>query len=86
MEKSEIFVHTKAAELIGRLTCTLWIYCKSFECVLEGKPFHIERKITKEYVRNAENIISATYGHSEILSSVSKVMPPSVHFFIRFLP
>ena len=26
-EKSEICVHTKATELIGRLTCVLWVYC-----------------------------------------------------------
>ena len=27
VEKSEISVHTKATELIGRLTCILWVYC-----------------------------------------------------------
>ena len=26
-EKSEICVRTKATELIGRLTCVLWVYC-----------------------------------------------------------
>ena len=26
-EKSEICVWTKATELIGRLTCVLWVYC-----------------------------------------------------------
>ena len=26
-EKSEICVQTKATELIGRLTCVLWVYC-----------------------------------------------------------
>ena len=26
-ERDEISVHTKAPELIGRLTCVLWIYC-----------------------------------------------------------
>ena len=26
-EKSEISVHTKAPEIIGRLTCGMWIYC-----------------------------------------------------------
>lgn len=26
-EKSEISVRTKATELIGRLTCVLWVYC-----------------------------------------------------------
>ena len=28
-EKSEICVCTKATELIGRLTCVLWVYCNS---------------------------------------------------------
>ena len=28
-EKSEIYVRTKANELIGRLTCVLWVYCNS---------------------------------------------------------
>ena len=27
-EKLEVNVRTKAPELIGRLTCVLWIYCK----------------------------------------------------------
>ena len=27
-EKSELSVHTKATEIIGRLTCVLWVYCK----------------------------------------------------------
>ena len=26
-EKAEICVHTKVTELIGRLTCVLWVYC-----------------------------------------------------------
>ena len=26
-EKSELSVHTKGTEIIGRLTCSLWIYC-----------------------------------------------------------
>ena len=26
-EKAEICVRTKATELIGRLTCILWVYC-----------------------------------------------------------
>ena len=26
-EKLEISVHTKAPEIIGRLTCVMWIYC-----------------------------------------------------------
>ena len=26
-EKAEICVRTKATELIGRLTCVLWVYC-----------------------------------------------------------
>ena len=26
-EKSEISVQTKAPEIIGRLTCVMWIYC-----------------------------------------------------------
>ena len=28
MEKSELSVRTKATEIIGRLTCILWVYCK----------------------------------------------------------
>ena len=28
MEKSELSVRTKATEIIGRLTCVLWVYCK----------------------------------------------------------
>ena len=71
MDKSEIYVHTKAAELIGKLTCVLWIYCKAFECIVKGLPFNIPIKITKEYVRNAEDIISTSYVHSETFSSVS---------------
>ena len=27
-EKSELSVRTKATEIIGRLTCVLWVYCK----------------------------------------------------------
>ena len=27
-EKSELSVHMKATEIIGRLTCVLWVYCK----------------------------------------------------------
>ena len=27
-EKSELSVCTKATEIIGRLTCVLWVYCK----------------------------------------------------------
>ena len=27
-EKSEFSVRTKATEIIGRLTCVLWVYCK----------------------------------------------------------
>ena len=27
-EKSELSVPTKATEIIGRLTCVLWVYCK----------------------------------------------------------
>ena len=27
-EKSELSVRTKGTEIIGRLTCALWIYCK----------------------------------------------------------
>ena len=27
-EKSELAVRTKATEIIGRLTCVLWVYCK----------------------------------------------------------
>ena len=27
-DKAEINVHTKATELIGRLACILWVYCK----------------------------------------------------------
>ena len=27
-EKSQLFVQTKATEMIGRLTCVLWVYCK----------------------------------------------------------
>ena len=27
-EKSELSVRTKGIEIIGRLTCALWIYCK----------------------------------------------------------
>ena len=26
-EKSELSVHTKGIEIIGHLTCVLWIYC-----------------------------------------------------------
>lgn len=28
LDKSEICVRSKAPELIGRLACVLWIYCK----------------------------------------------------------
>ena len=28
IEKSELSVHAKGTEIIGRLTCALWIYCK----------------------------------------------------------
>jgi len=31
-EKSEICVRTKATELIGRLTCVLWVYCNG-KCI-----------------------------------------------------
>ena len=71
MERSEIYVHTKAAELIGRLTCVLWIYCNAFDCVLNNKPFHIPIEISKEYVAHAEDIINTSYVHSETFSSVS---------------
>ena len=27
-KKSELSVRTKATEIIGRLTCVLWVYCK----------------------------------------------------------
>ena len=27
-EKSELLVRTKATEIIGRLTCVFWVYCK----------------------------------------------------------
>ena len=27
-EKSELSVRTKATEIIGRLTCVIWVYCK----------------------------------------------------------
>ena len=27
-EKSEYFLRTKATEIIGRLTCVIWVYCK----------------------------------------------------------
>ena len=33
-EKSEICVRTKVTELIGRLTCVLWVYCNG-----KYKPF-----------------------------------------------
>ena len=31
-EKSELSVCTKATEIIGRLTCVLWVYCKGTNC------------------------------------------------------
>ena len=31
-EKSELSVRTKATEIIGRLTCVLWVYCKGTNC------------------------------------------------------
>ena len=34
-EKSELSVRTKGIEIIGRLTCALWIYCK-------GKSFQLQ--------------------------------------------
>ena len=30
-EKSELSVRTKATEIIGRLTCVLWVYCKGLQ-------------------------------------------------------
>ena len=71
MEKSDIFIHTKAAELIGRLSCSLWIYCKAFECVNQKRSFNIPLMITEEYVRHADDIVSTSYIHSETFSSVS---------------
>ena len=29
-EKSELSVRTKATEIIGRLTCVLWVYCRGW--------------------------------------------------------
>ena len=29
-EKSELSVHTKASEIIGRLKCVLWVYCEVY--------------------------------------------------------
>ena len=31
-EKSELSVRTKATEIIRRLTCVLWVYCKGTNC------------------------------------------------------
>ena len=71
MEKSEISVRTKAPELIGRLTCILWIYCEAFKCVKEGRQFAIGSKIPAIFVKNAEEIVTMSYSHSETFSSVS---------------
>ena len=36
-EKSELSVRTKATEIIGRLTCVLWVYCKgTFVYMING--------------------------------------------------
>ena len=104
-DKSDVPVRTKAAELIGRLTCVLWIYCNgmyisnipnlivlpmnkdsctptvplkeiyvcifaAFRCVLNCVNVDIPKFITKEYVRYAEAIVSKSYTHSELFSSV----------------
>ena len=34
-EREEIFVRTKAAELVGRLACVLSIYCNGMDIILE---------------------------------------------------
>ena len=74
MEKSEITVRTKARELIGRLSIVLWIYCQAFKIVRSGKPLRISTKVTKEYVKFAEEIVSVSYAHSETFSTVSNII------------
>lgn len=47
------------------------IYILAFECIHQGKPFHIPTKVTKDCVLHAEAVIRTSYSHSETFSSVS---------------
>ena len=70
-EKSEISVHTKAPEIIGYLTCVMWIYGNAFQCIAKEQPLHIPEYITQNYLKNAEEVVNMSYSHSETFSSVS---------------
>ena len=50
---------------------TIYHSFTAFQCVLEAKPLNIPTSIPASYVRKAEQIVSASYDHSETFSSVS---------------
>lgn len=55
------------------------LYSTAFESVASGRPIHIPKIVTGEYIRHAEEIVSISYTQSEKFSSVNIALIISIY-------